>query len=149
MAMPRSLAHLVTGVTTSLVTVAALAQSANYTSVETTTGKALQLAYYASVHKDCTPGRLPTVRVIEPPTSGMLTVKVAELSTTRVAGCPALKTPARVVFYQSRAGYVGPDHVKYEVTSENGKVATYETAITVKGAPAPSHPSGEPATRSL
>ena len=147
--MPRSLVRLVPGVAASLVSLTALAQSANYTSVETTTGKALQLAYYASVHKDCAPGRLPTVRVIDPPTSGTLMVKDAELTTTRVAGCTALKTPARVVFYQSRAGYVGPDRVKYEVTSENGKVATYETSITVKGAPAPSQPSGKPGTRSL
>lgn len=62
---------------------------------------------------------------------------------------PTLKTPARVVFYRSRSGYVGPDHVKYEVTSENGEVATFDTAITVKRAPAPNHPNNEPGTRGL
>ena len=46
-----------------------------------------------------------------------------------------MKTPARVVFYQSRANYVGPDHLKYEVTSENGEVSTYDMAITVKPPP--------------
>ena len=147
--MRRPLVGYVTGVIAALVAAPALAQSANYTSVEAAAGKALQLAYYASAHKNCTPGRLPTVRVIEPPTSGTLMVRVAELTTSRVAGCPPLKTPARVVFYQSRPGYVGPDHVKYEVTNESGEVATYDTTITVKTAPATSQPSGEPGTRGL
>src|SRR5262245_4708001 len=147
--MPGYLFGLLASAIAGLVSSAALAQSANYTSVETATGKVLQLTYHASAHKDCTPGRLPTVRVIEPPTCGMLTVKVAELKTSRIAGCPLLKTPARVVFYQSRDGYTGPDHVKYEVTSENGEVATYDTTITVKSAPAPSQPNVEPGSRGL
>jgi hypothetical protein len=54
------------------------------------------------------------------------------LKTNKVAGCPGLKTPAEVVFYLAQAGYVGPDHVKYEVTSENGEVATNDVTIVVK-----------------
>jgi hypothetical protein len=76
----------------------------------------------------------------------MLTVRVAELTTTRVVGCPQLKMPAQVVFYESRAGYVGPDHVNFEVTSENGEVATYDVKITVKAAAMPSQPDGETGT---
>jgi hypothetical protein len=129
----------------SSVAAAALGQAANYTSVEATSGKAVQLSYHASAHKNCTPARLPTVRVIEPPTSGVLTVKVAELTTARVGGCPQLKTPARVIFYEARDGYVGADHVNYEVTSETGDVATYDVKITVKAA-APSQPGGEAGT---
>jgi hypothetical protein len=53
----------------------------------------------------------------------MLTVRKAELTTDKVAGCPAMKVPAQVVLYKARSGYAGPDHVKYEVTSENGEVA--------------------------
>ena len=34
-------------------------------------------------------------------------------------------------------GYAGPDHVKYEVTAENGEVATYDVTITVKPAEPP------------
>jgi len=127
----------------SSVAAAALAQTTNYTSVEATSGKAVRLSYHASAHKNCTAARLPTVRVIEPPTSGMLTVRVAELTTTRVAGCPQLKAPAQVVFYESRAGYAGPDHVNYEVTSENGDVAIYDVKITVKAGEMPSQPDGE------
>jgi hypothetical protein len=144
------LSRLVACATVSLVASFALAQSANYTSVEVGADKLLQLSYHASVHKDCTAGRLPTVRVIEPPTSGTLTVREAELTTTRVRGCPTLKMPARVVFYQSRPGYAGPDHVKYEVTSENGEVTTYDTTITVKRVPAQGQqPNMGPDTRGL
>ena len=127
------------GATTGLVATAAFAQSVKYTSVEAVA--ALQLTYHASVHKDCRPGRIPTVRVIEPPTSGTLTVRAAQLATQRVPGCPSVKAPAQVIFYESRVGYAGPDHVKYEVTSENGEVATYDTTIAVKAGPAPSPPS--------
>ena len=35
---------------------------------------------------------------------------------------------------RARTGYAGPDHVKYEATSENGEVATYDVTITVTAA---------------
>jgi len=124
-----------------LTATGALAQDANYTSFDATSDKPVQLGYYASAHKDCTPGRLPTIRVIEAPKSGVLTVRKAVLTTNNVTGCPGLKTPAQVVFYLAHVGYAGPDHVKYEVTSETGEVATNDVTITVKAAPAPSPPA--------
>ena len=127
--------------TASLMATATLAQDTNYTSVDATSGKPVQLGYHASAHKNCTPGALPTIRVIEAPKSGMLTVRRAVLTTERVAGCPGLKTPAQVVLYLARPDYAGPDHVKYEVTSENGEVATNDVTITVKAAPAQSPPA--------
>jgi hypothetical protein len=68
------------------------------------------VAALAAAHKDCTPAPLPTIRVIEAPKSGTLTVRRGELKTDQVAGCPGLKTPAQVVFYQARAGTLGTDH---------------------------------------
>jgi hypothetical protein len=121
-----------------VVSIAALAQSAptsNYTSIEASPAKPVQLGYYASAHKDCTPEALPTVRIIEAPKSGLLTVKRAVLTTDKVAGCPAVKVPAQVVFYHARAGYTGPDHLNYEGTSESGEVDTYDVTITVKAPP--------------
>ena len=67
---------------------------------------------------------------MEPPKSGVLTVRKAILTTDKVVGCGPMKTPAQVVFYQARAGYEGPDKVKYEVTSENGEVA--EIPLTLR-----------------
>jgi hypothetical protein len=78
------------------------APTSNYTSFEATTAKPVQLGYHASAHKNCTPAPLPVVRVIEAPNSGMLTVRRGELKTEQVAGCPGLKIPAQVVFYQAR-----------------------------------------------
>ena len=55
---------------------AALAQAVNYTSVEATAGKPLQLSYHASAHKsNCTPAPLATFDVLQAPKLGLLTVR--------------------------------------------------------------------------
>jgi hypothetical protein len=58
-----------------------------------------------------------------------------ELKTDRVAGCPGLKTPVQVVFYQARAGATGSDHLVYEVMNLTGEVGTYDVTITIEEAP--------------
>jgi hypothetical protein len=58
------------------------------------------LSYHASAHTNtCAPAAPPTVRVIEAPQAGFLTVRQAELTTDKIPGCPTLKAPAQVVFY--------------------------------------------------
>jgi len=126
-----------------LVASAAFAQAANYTSVEATAGKPVQLTYHASAHKNCTPAPLSTFDVLQAPKLGLLTVRKGLLTTDKVAGCPGLKIPAEVVFYRARAGSAGTDHVIYKVTSASGEVETYDVTVTVKPPPAPSPPSGE------
>jgi hypothetical protein len=148
MTLSRLRTRLAASAAAGLLATAALAQVANYTSVETMSATPVQLSYHATAHKNCTPAPLPVVRVIEPPKSGMLTVRKAVLTTDKVAGCPAMKTPAQVVLYQARAGYAGPDRVKYEVTSENGEVATYDVTITV-APPVTSPPAADPGGRRL
>lgn len=64
----------------------------------------LQLGYHASARKNCTPAPQPTIRVIEAPKSGTLTVRKGVISTDKVAGCPGLKIPAQVVFYLAHTG---------------------------------------------
>jgi hypothetical protein len=127
-----------------MISSAAFAQPAptsNYTSFEATPGKPVQLGYYASAHKDCTPAPLPVVRVIEAPKSGTLTVRRGELKTDQVAGCPGLKMPAQVVFYQARAGATGSDHLVYEVTNPTGEVGTFDVTIKIKNPPEQVKPS--------
>jgi hypothetical protein len=127
---------------------AGLAQATNYTSVEAVAGKPVQLTYHASANKGtCTPAPLPTIRVVEPPKSGVLTVRKAVLTTDKIAGCPKIKIPAQVVFYRAREGYAGSDHVSYEVTASNGEVGIYDATITVKPAPAPTEPGQETGTK--
>jgi hypothetical protein len=109
-----------------LAITAALAQAANYKSVEAVPDKPLQLSYHASAHTRILARRQrrrPSASS-KPPQAGFLTVRQAELTTDKIPGCPTLKTAAQAVFYTANAGYAGPDHVKYEVTSENGEVAT-------------------------
>jgi hypothetical protein len=121
-----------------VISTAALSQPAptsNYTSFEATAAKPVQLGYYASAHKNCTPAPVPVVRVIEAPKSGILTVRRGELKTDQVAGCPGLKMPAQVVFYQARAGAIGSDHLVYEVTNPTGEVGSYDVTINIKEAP--------------
>ena len=97
----------------------------------------MQLTYHADAHKStCTPAPIPTFRVIEPPKNGVLSVRKAVLSTDKVPGCPGLKTPALVVFYQGKEGYSGSDHVSYAVTNAAGQTQGYDVTITVKPAPA-------------
>jgi hypothetical protein len=67
--------------TAGLTVAIALAQDANYMSVEATSDKPVQLSYHASAHQNCTPAPLPTIRVIEAPKSGTLTVRGAVLKT--------------------------------------------------------------------
>ena len=129
-----------------LVASAALAQATNYTSVEATAGKPVQLTYHASAHKNCTPAPLATFDVLQAPKLGLLTVRKGLLTTDKVAGCPGLKIPAEVVFYRPRPGSAGPDHVIYKVTGANGEVETYDVTITVKPAPAPTAPGGKAGT---
>jgi len=128
-----------------VISTAALAQPAptsNYTSIEATPDKPVQLGYHASAHKNCTPAPLPTVRIIEAPKWGILTVRKAVLTTDKIAGCPGLKIPAQVVSYQARAGAAGNDHIVYEVTDFNGEVGTYDVTIKIKEAPEQVRPPG-------
>jgi hypothetical protein len=82
------------------------------------------------------------ISVIEAPKSGMLTVRRGQLKTDQVAGCPGMKIPAQVVFYQARAGATGSDHLVYEVTTPTGEVGTYDVTIKIKQAPEQIKPSG-------
>ena len=70
-------------------------------------------------------------------------VRRGTLATDKVAGCERIRVPAQVVFYNPKEGYVGSDHVIYEVTDSNGQVTTYDMTITVKAGP-PGAPSGKP-----
>ena len=129
---------LISGVAVGLVATAALAQATNYTTVEATVGKPLQLGYHASAHKNnCTPAPLPAIKVLKAPKSGTLTVRRAELTTDKIPGCPKMKVPAQVAFYQARTGGTAMDHLAYEVTNDNGEVASYDFTINIKEAPAP------------
>lgn len=118
----------------------AQATSTNYTSFDATSARPVQIGYYGSAHKDCTPAALPTIRVVEAPRSGLFTVRRGVLTTNKLTNCPGLKIPAQVAFYQARPGVTGADHIVYLVTTADGAVAAYDVSIDIKEAPKPSVP---------
>ena len=125
---------------------AALSQSAptaNYTSFDATWAKPVQIGYYATARKDCAPAPAPTIRVVEAPKSGTLTIRGGELKTSAVAGCPALKTSAQVVLYQARAGATGNDHFAYAVVGLDGRINGYDVTITIREPPKAPISSGD------
>ena len=125
----------------------ALAQAVNYTRLQAVGTKPVQLTYHASAHKDCTPAALPTIKVTSPPQDGLLIVRKGELATNKISGCGRVQLPVQVVLYQAKEHYVGPDHVCYEVTSENGEVTTYDITVKVDSAPTPTAPASKPETK--
>jgi hypothetical protein len=121
---------------------AAPAQTTDYTTATVTSGKPARLGYYATIKKDCSPGPLPEIRVVTAPKSGTLTVTRANLTTNKVANCPAATTPVQVVFYRSRPGFVGEDLIAYDVKESSGRVRSYAITITVR-APAQNQPKSD------
>lgn len=116
------------------------ASSTNYTSFDATSAKPVQIGYYGSAHKDCTAAALPTVRVVEAPRLGTFSVRRGVLTTNKLPGCPGLKVPAQVAFYEARAGVIGTDHIAYIVTNADGSVGAYDVTINVREAPKASAP---------
>jgi hypothetical protein len=113
------------------------APTSNYTSIEAIGEKPVQLGYYASANKNCTPAPLPTIRVVDVPKFGTFTIRRAKLKTSKIAGCPGIELDAEVAFYQPRAGGAGIDKVVYEVTTSEGEVSTYDVTIAIKVGPEP------------
>ena len=63
----------------------ALAQDTNYTSVEAVPEKPVELSYHASANKDtCAPRQPATIRILERPKSGMLTVRKGMLNSPAI-----------------------------------------------------------------
>jgi hypothetical protein len=113
------------------VVFAQTSSTTNYARFETVPEKTLQLGYYASANADCTPARRPTIRVIESPGLGTLSVELGDLTTDRFASCPKLTTPARVVSYVARKGDDEIDQIIYEVTYANGDLGVYQVTIEI------------------
>lgn len=76
---------------------ATLAQSVHYSRVEAVSGVGVQLQFHATVKKDCTLLPPPSVRVLEVPKSGTLTLRKGVATINSVAGCQAIKAPAEAV----------------------------------------------------
>ncbi|MCB5176901.1 4-aminobutyrate aminotransferase [Microvirga lenta] len=107
-----------------------------FRSAEVVAGKQERLGVYGNVQKDCTPGPLPTIRVVTPPKNGELNVRSGTLKMGRITRCPKLAPKAQGIFYKANPTFKGTDEVAYEVRSASGKVESHTVRITVKDAQA-------------
>jgi hypothetical protein len=94
----------------------------------------INVGIFASIHKNCTPAPLPTVRLLVPPAHGRVTVKQGRLRATNVKNCLAIESPAFVAIYRSERGFVGQDLFTFEIISQNGKSQLQKVTVTVMGA---------------
>lgn len=106
--------------------------ASSYTTIGATRGVSVELRYHGFANNDCTPARSPTIRVIEPPHAGTLTVKPGELTTDKIVGYPSYTTPVQIVFYQAGQGDDDTDHLVYEVTNPNGEVEVFQFTIHIR-----------------
>ena len=121
---------------------AQLGPPTKYTTFKAVSGKAVELGNYASANQNCSPGPAPAIHVVEPPKSGTLTVRVAQLTYNNVFGCPPIKMPAQVLTYEARDSGADRDHLIYDVSGAKGEVTIYDVTIEIapsaKPAPSPS-----------
>lgn len=104
----------------------------NYTSIDAVRGTPVRIGYYVSAdRKNCKPVRPPTIRVVEPPKEGALTVKTGQITTSQIPGCPRMTLSGQAVLYTARNGEADIDRLAYEVTSATGEVVTYQVTVNI------------------
>src|SRR5262249_5196331 len=101
--------------------------------VQGETGKDIRVGVYVNIQPDCSSGPLPTIRLVEPPAHGKVTVKKGNVNATNYKQCLALSVPAYVAFYRSERDFSGNDTVLIEVRYSGGKQELQHIVITVRG----------------
>jgi hypothetical protein len=111
----------------------AWAQSATGKTVNAAPGKPVRLGIYPAMHKDCSPGPLPEVRIVQPPANGIFRVRRAKGKVNAPGRCPAgTEISVQIAIYQSNPNFVGNDIVTYEISAEGIK---HSYTINVSVAP--------------
>ena len=103
-------------------------------SVKAAPNKDTQIGVYLNVLSDCTSGPLPTIRLVNPPTSGKVVVKTAKVKATNYKACLALEVPAYVAFYKSPPEFLGDDVLTIEVKFPGGRTEIQKITVNVAGA---------------
>ena len=84
----------------------------------TDAGQEVRVGAHASWGKACLPGPIPLIRVVDAPRHGSVTTRPGSHVVRESLGninCTGRKLPAVLVFYQPNPGFVGPDHLSYQV----------------------------------
>jgi hypothetical protein len=77
-------------------------------------------------------GPLPTIRLVELPAHGKVTVKKGNVNATNYKQCLALSVLAYVAFYRSGRDFLGNDSVLLEVRYPGGTQELHHIVITVR-----------------
>jgi hypothetical protein len=93
----------------------------------------INVGIFTSIHKNCTPGPLPVVRLVSPPVHGKVTVKQGRVRATNFKQCLGAELPAFVAYYRSARDYIGQDVFTLEVIGSNGKTQFQRITVDVFG----------------
>jgi hypothetical protein len=95
------------------------------------TAKNIRVGLYVNVRPDCTSGPLPTIRLVNPPANGTLTIKRGKVNATNYKQCLALEVPGFVAFYKSKADFTGTDVTTIEVKYPQGRTEIQRITVSV------------------
>ena len=131
MPLSRTTTALVTGLL--LIGAPALAQTTTTRTETAASGKSVRLVIAPNLKKDCSPGPVPEIRVIDAPKNGALITKAGKIKTPASYRCPNKEASVQAIFYQSKAGYTGADAVTVEIKTAEGTIEKQDIRITVGG----------------
>jgi hypothetical protein len=112
---------------------AAAEEATSYLSVAAATQELARIEYFVTLDETCKPTLTPTINVLEKPKFGALLIKRGVLTAKKIVTCPASRTPALLIYYRSRIGYVGSDHLVYAVSSRGKSVTIRDVTISIIG----------------
>lgn len=99
-------------------------------------GKDIRVGVFVNVKQDCSSGPLPTIRLVDKPANGTVTVKSAKINAKNYKQCLALEVPGYVAFYKSAPTFNGIDTFSIEIKYPEGRVETQTLNVTVGDAKA-------------
>lgn len=94
-------------------------------------GKDIRVGVYINVKPDCSSGPLPTIRLIDKPANGKVTVKSARINAKNYKQCLALTVPGYVAFYKSEPTFNGVDTFTIEIKFPEGRTTTQKLNVTI------------------
>lgn len=93
--------------------------------------KDIRVGVYINVKADCSSGPLPTIRLVDRPVNGNVTVKSGKVNAQNYKQCLALEVPAYIAFYKSNPGFGGTDSFTLEVKYQDGRTEVQKLNVTV------------------
>ena len=100
------------------------------------TGRTQQIDFFASLNPDCSPTGVPTVRLIDGPSKGLVTTEsgrdfMAFAKPNPRARCNSRRVAGLKLLYRSADNFIGSDKVRILILSGSGagREATYDIQV--------------------